>query len=104
MIKLTLTFCNALVKSIVWVIPKTHYRKRTHSLGKVQHNTASLECRQNKNDRDLPQLVGRKIAYILTIGIVMGVDILTQKTHLRTHHLNKQTLTFHFKFFALSKS
>ena len=54
MIKLTLTCCNALVKSIVWVIPKTHHGKRTHSLGKVQHNTASLECRQDKNHRDLP--------------------------------------------------
>ena len=104
MIKLTLTLCNALVKMIFWVISKTHHRKCTHSLGKVQHNTASLECRQNKNHRDLPQFVGRKIAYILTIRIVMGLDILTQKTHLRTHHLNKQTLTFHFKFFALNKS
>jgi len=41
MIKLTLTFCNALVKRIFWVIPKTHHGKCTHSLGKVQHNTAS---------------------------------------------------------------
>jgi len=79
MIKITLTFCNALVKRIFWVISKTHHGKCTHSLGKVQHNTVCLECRQNKNDRDLPQLVGRKNAYILIIGIVRGVDILTHK-------------------------
>ena len=45
------------------MISKTHRGKCTHSLGKVQHNTACLECRQNMNHRDLPQIVGRKIAY-----------------------------------------
>jgi hypothetical protein len=51
----------------------------THSLGKVQHNTASLECRQNKNHRDWPVQKNCIFFFLLTIGIVRGVDILTQK-------------------------